>query len=506
MPEQTTVQQPAPAPAPAPKPQPPRRPLHQIITTSKIWKSIFRHDFKDTPRTRVMRIFGNVFLHLQPVRIPRSAIRVSYSWGLGGITFFLFLILTVTGVLLMFYYRPSVTGAYQDMKDLEFVVTLGLLLRNMHRWSAHAMVVCTILHMIRVFLTGAYKAPREFNWGVGIVLLVLTLLLSFTGYLLPWDQLALWAVTVGTNMASATPLLGAEGPFSIVTPMNDARFVTLGGTIVGQNTLLRFYVLHCIALPLVLFILVSVHFWRVRKDGFSTPDPKSPAYQDKVDAWPHLIAREFLAALLVLILLTGASIFRNAPLEEAANPNRTPNPSKAPWYFAGLQELLVYFDPWIAGVVLPGVIVVGLLAIPYIDPNPKGVGYYSIKDRPLANSIFLFGNFLWFLLIAIGMYCRGPNWEWYWPWEPWSSHRITMARTWNIPNPIGLALIGGYFALGMTLPALLKRDFLKQLGLIKYSIVMGLLLMMGGVVGKILLRLLLNVKYIVSFPQFNLNI
>ena len=176
-------------------------PVKQYLKKTKIWKSIFRHDFSDTPRTRLVRIFGNVFLHLHPVRIAKDAIRVTYTWGLGGISFYLFLVLTVTGILLMFYYRPTSALAYQDIKDLSFAVTLGRLLRNMHRWAAHLMVVAVILHMVRVFLTGAYKPPREYNWVVGVLLLVMTLFLSYTGYLLPWDQLALWAVTVGAQMA-----------------------------------------------------------------------------------------------------------------------------------------------------------------------------------------------------------------------------------------------------------------------------------------------------------------
>jgi quinol-cytochrome oxidoreductase complex cytochrome b subunit len=177
----------------------------------------------------------------------------------------------------MFYYRPAAEYAYDDMKYLMNDVAFGPLMRNMHRWAAHAMVITVMLHMFRVFLTGSYKAPRQFNWVIGVILLTLTLFLSFTGYLLPWDQLAIWAVTVGTNMARATPLLGSEGPFGPELGMkinNDVRFVLLGGTQVGPPTLLRFYVLHCIFLPLVGSTLMIVHFWRIRKDGgISGPDP-----------------------------------------------------------------------------------------------------------------------------------------------------------------------------------------------------------------------------------------
>jgi len=241
------------------------------VKSSQIWTSIFRHDFTDSPRNRLDRIFKNVWLHLHPVRIPRITARLTHTFCLGGLTFFFFIVLTVTGVLLMFYYRPTVEAAYNDMKDLEFAVTLGMFLRNLHRWSAHLMVFFVIGHMARVFLTASYKPPREFNWVVGVILLTLTLILSFSGYLLPWDQLAIWAITVGTNMAAATPLMGAEGPFTIVSVDNDARFITLGGHFVGQATLLRFYVLHCIALPLAASAFMIVHFWRVNKDGFAVP-------------------------------------------------------------------------------------------------------------------------------------------------------------------------------------------------------------------------------------------
>jgi len=196
---------------------------------------------------------------------------------MGGISFYLFIVLTLTGVFLMFYYHPSKGQAYIDIMFLENDVPFGSLLRNMHRWAAHAMIITVWLHMFRVFLTGSYKTPREFNWGIGVVLLVLTLLLSFTGYLLPDDQLGFWAITVGTGMAQATPLLGHEGPFGPelgMTAFNDIRFALLGGSIVDANALLRAYIWHCIAIPLILSVLLAVHFWRVRKDGsISGPSP-----------------------------------------------------------------------------------------------------------------------------------------------------------------------------------------------------------------------------------------
>ncbi len=248
--------------------------LKEKVINSQVWRSIFRHGYPDTDLNRVLTIFSNVFLHLHPVKVRKGALKIRYTWCMGGISFLLFLILTVTGLLLMFYYVPDTRRAYYDLKDLQFAVYFGRIMRNMHRWAAHGMVFTVWLHMTRVFLTSSYKSPREFNWVVGVLLLVLTLVLSWTGYLLPWDQLALWAITVGTKMAAATPFIGSEGPFGPELGMridNDVKFMLLGGTVVGQNALLRFYVLHCVGLPLLLSLFAAIHFWRIRKDGFSGP-------------------------------------------------------------------------------------------------------------------------------------------------------------------------------------------------------------------------------------------
>src|SRR5271157_832517 len=247
--------------------------IGEYIRGTQVWKSIFRHPAPRDRRNRVVVMLTNVFLHLHPVSVRKSGIELSYTWCMGGITFFLFLVETVTGVLLMFYYRPTLEHAYNDMLALRDVVTLGVL-RELHRWGAHAMVITIWLHMYRVFLTGSYKPPREFNWAVGVILLVLTLLLSFTGYLLPWDQLAIWAITVGSNMGRATPLLGHEGPFHEilkVNPIYDARAFLFGGGEIGPHTLLRFYILHCIFFPLLASQFMAVHFWRIRRDGISGP-------------------------------------------------------------------------------------------------------------------------------------------------------------------------------------------------------------------------------------------
>jgi cytochrome b6 len=242
-----------------------------------VWKSVLRVKHDETPRSRALGVLSNVFLHLHPAKINRDAVAYNYTWGMGGMTFYVYITLVFTGTLLMFYYHPSKVVAFRDILYLESDVPFGKLLRNMHRWGAHLMVIMVELHMFRVFLTGSYKKPREFNWVVGVLLLVLTLLLSFTGYLLPDDQLGFWAVTVGTNMARATPLLGHDGPFGPqmgMTAFNDVRFGLLGGSIVDSNALLRAYIWHCVAIPIIASLFMIVHFWRVRKDGgISGPSP-----------------------------------------------------------------------------------------------------------------------------------------------------------------------------------------------------------------------------------------
>jgi quinol-cytochrome oxidoreductase complex cytochrome b subunit len=230
--------------------------FYALATDNRVVRSIVRHGFPDTNRNRSLTVFTNFFLHIHPVKARTEAIKFTRTYYLGGLALVTFMILTVTGILLMFYYHPSVPRAYEDMKDLEYVVSAGVFLRNLHRWSAHAMVAVVFLHMVRVFFAGAYRPPREFNWVIGIFLFLMTILLSYTGYLLPWDQLAYWAVTVGTNMARAVPVLGEE-----------ISFLLLGGHQIDENTLVRFYVLHCVLLPMALAGGAAIHIWRVRKDG-----------------------------------------------------------------------------------------------------------------------------------------------------------------------------------------------------------------------------------------------
>jgi quinol-cytochrome oxidoreductase complex cytochrome b subunit len=230
--------------------------VDRSIRRSVVFRSLFRQPYPTDERSRAYAVMNNVFLHIHPVRVRQHAVKFAYTFCLGGLSFFLFLVLTVTGVYLMFFYVPSSTQAYSDILRIQSDVVFGLLTRNIHRWAAHLMVFFVFLHMMRVFYHGAYKPPREFNWVIGVVLLFLTLFLSFTGYLLPWDQIAYWAVTIGFNMAGYVPV--AARP---------SQLLIFGGIEINQDVLLHFYVFHVIAMPLIAALFLAIHFWRIRKDG-----------------------------------------------------------------------------------------------------------------------------------------------------------------------------------------------------------------------------------------------
>ena len=243
----------------------------------EIYRSAIRHPRPTTPRGRAMTSFQNFFLHIYPVKVPREVIRGRTTLRLGFIAAVLYGILFISGTYLMFFYRPTVPDAYFSMHELSTTVAFGSFVRNVHRWSAHLMVIVVLAHLIRVFYSGAYRRPRQFNWVIGVVLLVLTLLMSFTGYLLPWDQLAFWAITVGTNIAGYVPVIGTQ-----------ARNLLLGGPEVTSAALLRFYVLHIYFLPALITVIVAVHIWRVRKDGFAVSDrtkvETAPSGREHADA------------------------------------------------------------------------------------------------------------------------------------------------------------------------------------------------------------------------------
>ena len=402
-----------------------------------VGRSAWRVGWPATDKDRAAAMISSLFLHIHAARVSRHVLKPTATFALGLISGILFVVLSVTGVALMLYYVPYPPEAYRSMKDLQFAVTFGIVLRNMHRWSAHAMVVVVFLHMCRVFWTGSYKPPREFNWVIGVLLFLLTLGLSFTGYLLPWDQLAFWAITVGTNIAAYGPVIGDQ-----------VKFLLLGGHVIGPITLLRFYVLHCVMLPLAMLLLISLHVWRVRKDGLSGGEVSTvpeeevagvfPAStktyglmalskrprasveardpNDEVFAWQHLLYRELLVALAVIVALHVVSLMFTAPLEEIADPTRTPNPAKAPWYFLGLQEL-VHYSALVGGVIVPTLLVATLLALPYFDRGKMGAGRWFAPERRLANAVFTVLVILSVGLTIVGTLFRGANWAWVWPWR-----------------------------------------------------------------------------------------
>lgn len=419
------------------------------IRHGETWRSAFRHPPLDTPRGRALQSFSNVFLHVYPVKVPARVLRWRYSWRLGFISTVLFTILVTTGVYLMFFYTPTVTSAYGDMQKLRTGIGFGQLVRNVHRWSAHLMVLVVIIHMARVFYAGAYKKPRQFNWALGVVLLAITLGFSFTGYLLPWDQLSYWAVTVGTNLVSYVPVIGSL-----------LRDLLIGGEQIGQATLQRFYALHVAVLPLSLALVLMVHIWRVRKDGFavkrggtgafseeatellapgatSTPgviegevtigarvrllgvvDRESVTAEerltdDSVFTWPHLLVRHVVAGLGVAATVLALGVAFAAPLRDIANPNLTPEPAKAPWYFVGLQELLSRFDPLVAGILVPTAALVVLVVLPYVDRNPAT----EARNRKVAVTVFTIVLVIAFTLTVIGALFRGPGWKFVPPWQ-----------------------------------------------------------------------------------------
>jgi len=425
--------------------------LRQVPQTAK--EAWFRLGHApESEREESQATFNNLFLHIHSVRINIRSLAPALTLGLGLISTASFLILCITGVLLMVYYKPSTTLAYDSIKDLHYVVFTGRFIRNIHRWSAHVMVVAVFLHMARVFYTSSYKKPREFNWLVGLGLLVLTLALSFTGYLLPYDQLAYWAITIGSNIAnSPRELTDALGITQWLDPGGFQKRLLLGANFVGEDALIRFYVLHDFILPVLLIALLGVHFWRIRKDG-GLARPEDPmggsaewggsmkrvfeplatktyglmalvkgrraavnrGPENTVMSWPHL----FWAELAVFMLTTGLCVILSfhfdAPLKELANPSVPENPAKAPWYFLGLQELVSY-SAFMGGLLIPVIAWAGLALIPFLDRRPGGEGTWlgtPGEKRALWQSL-VFG-----LATVVGMLAFTVNFGWLRTWFP----------------------------------------------------------------------------------------
>ncbi len=333
-----------------------------------------------TDGDRARTVVGTFVLHLRPVRVPRAAIRFTHTFGLGGMSLVLLGTLALTGSLLMLGYTPVPGEAYASIERLEAEVLFGAFVRSVHHWSANLLVLVAVLHMLRVFFTGGFLDGRALNWLVGLVLLGAIAASSFTGYLLPWDQLAYWAVTIVTGMAGYVPLAGSA-----------LAALLRGGPEIGPETLGTYYALHTQWLPALLLVGALFHFWRVRRAGGVVVPPDAVRDErgkpEQVLFLPHLLWRETAVALLLLAAVCLFAALVRAPLGPAANPGLSPNPAKAPWYFLGFQELLVHLHPLFAVVVVPALGIAALAALPYLGfpkDEPRGAWFLSQNGRRTA--------------------------------------------------------------------------------------------------------------------------
>jgi len=368
---------------------------------------------------------------MHSTRTHLYSLRPGFTFGLGFLAFSFFLILLFTGVLLMVYYVPSVEHAYGSVKDISTMVTGGRYIRNIHRWGAHGMVAVVVIHLLRVLFTSAYTGTRRVNWVVGIMLLCMTVLFSFSGYLLPWDQLAYWAVTIGSNIVASTrELTDIIGITSIFDPGGFVRRLLLGGDSVGQDALTRFYLLHVVVLPVAAAVLIGVHFWRIRKsDGLAVPaaaddlvlkaqgiDDPAALEQAKlrrehtVLSWPTALWAEGAVLLIALALLMLAALLVDAPLLAPADISIPENPAKSPWYFLGVQELVSY-SSFTGGVVVPLLLLAAAIAVPFIDREEKGRGYWFGGGEG-RNVVMLSAIVAVFLTTAIMAIAIGGGWHW----------------------------------------------------------------------------------------------
>lgn len=343
---------------------------------------------------RTREVFRNLVLHLHPVKVKRATLKFNHTFGLGGMIALLFMMQVFTGILLRFYYNPSPAQAYDSILHIQNQVVFGQFILNIHNWGGISIVFLAFLHLMRVFYTGAFHPPRRQNWIIGVALLILLIFSNFTGYLLPWDQISYWAVTVSTSILGYIPGIGKW-----------LEEMMLGGTQLGSKTLINFFNFHTSIFPLTIIVLMAFHFWKIRKaGGVVVPGGASNPDKSLVPSDPNLIGRELVVALVLLAVLFSLSVFLNAPLHDRANPVFSPNPVKAPWYFAGIQELLLHFHPFVGGIFIPILFVAGLIYFPFIKYKKKktGVWFYSGKGKKIAEwsallallitPILIFGN------------------------------------------------------------------------------------------------------------------
>lgn len=348
-------------------------------------------------------LFSGILLHLHPKTINKGTLKFNRTFGLGGMAALLIVILFITGILLRFYYEPFPQKAYDSILHLQNNVLFGQLIRNIHHWCGVFLVIISFLHLLRTFFTGAFQSSRKINWLVGLFLLVLVIASNFTGYLLPWDQLAYWAVTVGTSLLNYIPIIGPS-----------LRSVIIGGDEVSSSTLLIFFNFHTAVFPILILLLMAYHFWRVRKaGGVIIPEQE---VREMIPVYPNLVYREFIAALALFASILVFAVFFNAPLLAKANPDISINPTKAPWYFAGIQELLMHFHPFIAAFLIPFAIVAGLAALPYLNLKEEhsALWFHSDKAKEAAKFSAISAGVITPLLVITNEFV--PDFETLFPW------------------------------------------------------------------------------------------
>jgi quinol-cytochrome oxidoreductase complex cytochrome b subunit len=401
----------------------------------RIWYSIFPDTYKaQGQESRYRGWLNTLVLHFRPKAVQERTLRFTLTWGLGGMAVVLVVLLFATGMMLKFVYQPVPDRAYESILHLQNDVFFGQLMRNIHHWSANVLLIVVFLHFLRVFFTGAFHAPRQFNWVIGLTMFLALLGSNFTGYLLPWDQLAFWAITICTGMLEYIPLVG-----------QGLKQTILGGSDMGPATLSNFFAIHTAIIPACLVILMPFHFWRVRKSG-GLVVPRKPAENptakgEMVATIPNLILRELVAAAVIIAFIMLLSLFYDAPLGAKANPGLSPNPTKAPWYFGGIQELLLHIHPLFASMVVPLIIAGILLLLPYMhyDENTAGLWFVSYRGRRMAVVAVVVA----FILTPLGIIAN----EYFFDFEAWTPGIPPVVSSGLFPFLIVLAVLGGFYGL-----------------------------------------------------------
>jgi quinol-cytochrome oxidoreductase complex cytochrome b subunit len=401
----------------------------------RIWLSMFPSPLRPrSEREKTRFLLRNLILHFRPTLVPQRTLRFSLTFGLGGMAAVLILLQLFTGVLLKFVYEPFPTLAYESLVHLQGTFLFGPLIRNIHFWSANFLILVVFLHGLRVFFTGAFHAPRQMNWVIGLTLFLLVLASNLTGYLLPWDQLAYWATTICVGMLEYIPLVGTG-----------VQRAVLGGSQLGPPTLRNFYAVHTAVIPLLIVALMAFHFWRVRKAG-GLVIPRSPGEHllDKpitVPTVPHLLLREATVALCLVAFVMGFAVVFDTPMGPPANPGFSPNPTKAPWYFAGVQEMLMHLHPSFALLIVFGSLLYAFLVLPYAyyPLTAPGVWFGSIKGRRTALVSLCAGVLISVVVIVLDEYLIDLV-----SWMPGLSQTLTNGV---IPMVLLISGLGGYYFL-----------------------------------------------------------